>query len=353
MSLQYLVDIWNQINAIIIGHPAKKDKFHKHIQKVIREAENYGKYLHSQWQKAKKAGLVSYDENKKNEKEWTWWTVFSKDFNGHCVYFNDDEFLDVYFYIKGKAKPDPLRYLSSMIWGARGQEYEGLELLDYQFTLLAIIHDAQSWQAGGEPIYFNYSLQEMGDNLKDRLCCEVWNHLAKNIDSYIFRDVPRTIETAMRAVRAELDRESESTQTENAEPDGKIKNVEHLEQPGKVGLAAQEGQGSKDKPDANSNSLQVPWDETNLNYMFNKDAIKEAQKVGHDHDIFELKNMNYNNIKKLLRQPGSTIRFMSTKIPRPHGKIHRQDWQSYLRTQIKEANRFEEAVEKETLSRTN
>ncbi len=142
-----LAEIAAQIDEVTVGHPEKKAKFCKHIQKVIEEAEKYGQYLRSQWQKAKKSGLIYYDE-KKDKEDWSWWTAYSNDFMmGRPVYFSGDECLDVQFYILGKPKPDPLSYLCSMIWGAVGQPYEGLELLDYQFVLLAIIHDAQNWRA--------------------------------------------------------------------------------------------------------------------------------------------------------------------------------------------------------------
>ena len=212
---KYLVDIWDQISVIVVGHPANKDKFCIHIQKVIREAEKYGKYLHLQWKKAKKAGLTICDKNK-NEKEWSWWTAFSE--GSLCrslVYFYNDESFKVQFYIKGKPEPDPLWYLASMIQDYPHQEYKGLELLDYQFTLLAIIYDAQNWSAGRERIYFNYyNPLKSGEDLKDRICHAVWVCLLEYDNWHYFRPVKQTIETAMLAVRAELDREKETVVTE-------------------------------------------------------------------------------------------------------------------------------------------
>lgn len=256
---QYLVGIWNQINVIVVGRPAKKDKFCKHIQKVIRKAEKYRKYLQDERQKSKDAFLywdsllnqhdleeyvyINGDESPffeyslKHELQPFLYSVYDMDREwGHNVYFPDNECLDT-FYMKYPPKPGPLDYLLSMILGIYEQEYEkyeGLELLDYQFTLLAIIHDAQSRQTGGERIYFKYNPLKR-ENLKERLCHAVWDRLTEYDNSYYFRGVQQTIQTAMLAVRAELDRESESAQTEakNAEPDGKIKNVEHLEQPKK------------------------------------------------------------------------------------------------------------------------
>lgn len=197
-----LDEVANQINELIVGHPANKAKFHEHIEKIIREAEKYGQYLRSVWQKAKKAGLTHYDENK-DKKKWFWWTAYSNDWSwGECVYFDNDEWLNVQFYIEGEPKLDPLAYLHSMIWGSVGQVYEGLELLDYQFVLLAIIHDAQNWQAGREKIYFN-PLEKK--TLSDRLCQAVCHRLEK-IQHRTFgsEDVHQTIETALRAVKAYL-----------------------------------------------------------------------------------------------------------------------------------------------------
>jgi Schlafen, AlbA_2 len=227
-----LAEIAAQIDEVTVGHPEKKAKFCKRIQKVIQEAENYGRYLRDEWQKAKalgpaerpttlaeyekakETGLTYYDE-KKDKEEWFWWTAHSNDFMmGRPVYFSGDECLHVQFYIRGKPKPDPLSYLCSMIWGAVGQPYERLERLDYQFVLLAIIHDAQNWQAGRERIYFN---PLHGGDLPDRLCRAVWGHLEDNYHSYGLRDVRQTIEAAMLAVRASLD--NEKPQNLNEQPD--------------------------------------------------------------------------------------------------------------------------------------
>ncbi|MHC4488581.1 MAG: hypothetical protein ACYSW7_05305 [Planctomycetota bacterium] len=218
----YVAEIASQIAEVIVGHPEKKAKFCTHIQKVIHEAENYAQYLRGEWQKAKETGLTYYDE-KKDKQEWSWWTAYSNDFmRGHPVYFTGDECLTVQFYIRGKPEPDPLSYLHSMIWGAVGQAYEGLDLLDYQFTLLAIIHDAQNWQAGREPIYFN---PLHGGDLSDRLCRAVWGHLRENDYSYGLRDVPQTIEAAMLAVGASLDNEKAQSPNEPPRRDGQDETV--------------------------------------------------------------------------------------------------------------------------------
>lgn len=204
----YLAEVSDEINGFVVGYPANKDKFCKHIGKVVREAEKYGQYLRDEWQKAKEAGLTQY-KDKKDKQEWSWWVARTNDWmNGESVYFADDEKWYVQFYIEGETKPDPLYYLSSMIWVCVGREYEGLERLDYQFVLLAIIHDAQNLTAGQEHIYFNPL--EKG-TLSDRLCRAAWHRLEKScLPPYrLRRDVQRTIETAIRAVKANLEQEKE------------------------------------------------------------------------------------------------------------------------------------------------
>jgi len=211
-STNFLAEIADKIGEALINNPQLKTSMIKHAEKVIQKAEEYGQYLRTEWQKAKEAGLTQHDENK-DEEEWSWWTAYSKDWSsGECVYFADDESLCVQFYIKGKPKPDPLSYLHSMIWGSVGEDYVGLELLDYQFVLLAIIHDAQNWQAGRKRIYFNPLKKK---TLSDRLCRAVWHHLESKIDSYNFRDVKNTIKTALQTIKANLKQETKNSGDNN------------------------------------------------------------------------------------------------------------------------------------------
>jgi hypothetical protein len=209
-----LDEVSNQINELIVGQPKNKNKSRKHIGKVILEAEKYRQYLLEQSQKAKEAGWVLYDENK-DTNEWTWSLNAYNDICKHTYFTEDERFCKkemppIQFYIKGKPEPNPLDYLNSMIWGSVGQVYEGFDILDYQFVLLAIIHDAQNWQAGRERIYFN----RLGKtSLADRLCYAVWNRLIEEShgSSYGFRNIENTINTAMRAVKVKLDTEEKST----------------------------------------------------------------------------------------------------------------------------------------------
>ncbi|MGD1041890.1 MAG: hypothetical protein ABR913_02370 [Sedimentisphaerales bacterium] len=257
-----LNDVTNQIDKLIIGQPANKNKFREHIERVIRELEKYREYLLEQWQKAKKEGWLCYDEIKEEQYEiyqleqmaegktdeyrksllegWRWrnlepakegepdpkpdlnkpipkpfpWTWMLDAYNAISkqTYFTTNELYrrsenkiptSAQFYIKGKPKPDPLNYLYGMVWGSRGQAYKGLELLDYQFTLLAIIHDAQNWQAGRERIYFSFvphTQDTQTTNLADRFCGAIYEHLC----SHNGADVLDTIEIALLAVKAKL-----------------------------------------------------------------------------------------------------------------------------------------------------
>ncbi|MBC8218608.1 MAG: hypothetical protein H8E73_09095 [Planctomycetes bacterium] len=196
----YLADVSNRINELIVGHlPATKDTFCKHIAKVLREAEGYRQYLRDEWQKAREAGLTQHDD-KKDKKEWFWWTAYLNDLLG--VYYSaHDESLGAHFYIEGKPKADPLRYLHSMIWACGRQKPEGLEEIDYQYVLLAIIHDAQTWQGRG-PIYFN---QLEGKGLSDRLCVAAWHRLDGYKAPRDYKTVQQTIASAMRVVTAHLE----------------------------------------------------------------------------------------------------------------------------------------------------
>ncbi|MCK5565277.1 MAG: hypothetical protein KAJ07_08520 [Planctomycetes bacterium] len=209
----FLAEIADEIGEALINNPQLKSSMIEHTEKVIQKAEEYGQYLRSEWQKAKDAGLTQYDENKDGE-GWFWWTSYMKGFMwGKGVYFASDEGLDVHFYMNEKPKPSPLSYLSSMIYGSIGEDYNGLELLDYQFILLAIIHDAQNWQAGRKRIYFDPLREEI---LSDRLCRAVWQHLESKIATFNYREVRKTITSALQTIKAQhIGREEKPTETES------------------------------------------------------------------------------------------------------------------------------------------
>jgi hypothetical protein len=95
---------------------------------------------------------------------------------------------------------------------------------------------------------------------------------------------------------------------------------------------------------------QVRWDEKNDDYYPNKNAIDNALQVGRNHDIDELKRLNYDRIRKLLHSHNCTVKFMSRTSP-PRGRIHIKDWEEYLQTQIKQQQKIDDAVEKSVLKR--
>jgi len=111
---------------------------------------------------------------------------------------------------------------------------------------------------------------------------------------------------------------------------------------------------TKKKPEQKENGgNKVPWDEDDPNFYENKKAIAEAVKVGHEHEIDELVNLDndYGKLRKLLRKSACIIKYMSTKSPQCRGRVNKFDWRNYLRNQIKKAQIIASAVEKEKTSR--
>lgn len=100
-----------------------------------------------------------------------------------------------------------------------------------------------------------------------------------------------------------------------------------------------------------TNGNRVPWDEKDPNFYENKKAVDEAVKVGHEHDVEELKNLDFDKLRKLLRKPACTIKYMSVKSPRPRGRINKIEWRKYLKNQIKQALKTEEAAEQKVRER--
>jgi hypothetical protein len=206
-SRNFLAEIADEIGEELINNPQLKASMIGHIKKVIQEAEKYGQYLRDEWKRAKETGLTQYDESK-DENKWYWWTAYVKDgMPEQCVYFDNDECMNVQFYMEGKPKPDPLSYLYSMIYSCIGEDYGELELLDYQIVLLSIIHDAQSWQAGRTRIYFNVLKKK---TLSDRLCQAVWHKLESRQHKYYFSEVKQTITTALQTIKISVEKETKN-----------------------------------------------------------------------------------------------------------------------------------------------
>jgi hypothetical protein len=101
--------------------------------------------------------------------------------------------------------------------------------------------------------------------------------------------------------------------------------------------------------DSKPRNVSVPWDDKDPAYYANKEAICDAQKIGVDNEIDDLKYLDYQHLKKMLRSPQNTIRYMSkpaAQHERPHGKVHKADFQAYLQRSIGEKERLEHFVEK-------
>ena len=92
---------------------------------------------------------------------------------------------------------------------------------------------------------------------------------------------------------------------------------------------------------------EVSYDEKDPAYEFNAKAINRAKKVGQEHDINELKKLNPDRMRRLLRRSGCPIKFMSLNEhgQRPHGRVHRGDWANYLKKKVTEAERFDSSVD--------
>ena len=188
-----------------------KGIFVKHIDKVMVEAEKYRKCIQAEYHKAKKAKHTLHADQPKGD-EWYWYTAWGK-----CTtYYFDGEGKEQWatFWMRGKPKLDPLDYLKSMVLGCVGQMCKTLEIIDYQFTLLSIIHDAQRWTAGQEKIYFNPQAKK---TLADSFCNDLCHQLFDKNKTYIptLQDVQVTIKTALEKAKSCIPEEIELDITPN------------------------------------------------------------------------------------------------------------------------------------------
>jgi len=255
--IDFLAEVANKLNEAIISNPQLKSSIIKHIDKVMKEAQKYKDYLNRKYNEAKKKGLLTEDPIPKG-KNWyfcdSFDTVPSKPkvhISGEPdivhvsdLYFDDDVIAEVKavkvrFWMKGMPDPDPFDYLESMVMARVGSLYKGLELIDYQSTLLAIIYDAQNWQAGSERIYFNpdpnIDTPIHKQNFEDRICVKIWHNLTK--DDYLqgndFDKVAHKIKTALLVVqqasggKADLPNEKPE-ETEQKTTPAKIINIENF-----------------------------------------------------------------------------------------------------------------------------
>lgn len=94
----------------------------------------------------------------------------------------------------------------------------------------------------------------------------------------------------------------------------------------------------------------VEWNDADPDYMAKKEALELAVKAGLDHDVEELRAMDYGRLRNLLRRKTCEIRYMVTPSKPPRGKVHRVDWESYIRGVVREHEQIEDIVEKRVRS---
>ncbi|UCF16443.1 MAG: hypothetical protein JSW59_03095, partial [Phycisphaerales bacterium] len=179
----------------------------KHTDKVCKRAKKCSKFLHTEYAKAKKAGFVVHD--KKPEGDYRWFSSYS--FTTGCTadfdYFGGQM---VAFWMEGPLI-DPLDYVDSMIRGYQDvlpkrasflTRCKMPTLLDYQYFLLACIHDSQRRPAGQTPIFFDSS---DSNDLGNRICQYVWATLTRyDIDVAALDTIHTTIQTALAGVKSDL-----------------------------------------------------------------------------------------------------------------------------------------------------
>jgi hypothetical protein len=93
-------------------------------------------------------------------------------------------------------------------------------------------------------------------------------------------------------------------------------------------------------------SNEVPWNEADPAFYPNKNAVKDANEAGREHEIDELEHLTPDKLNKLLRKPGCRVRYMSrSREKQPRGRVHRGDWAAHIKTQIEMAKRGEQIIE--------
>ena len=281
-----LKNVAMQVDSIIISKNAK-GLFQKHIDSVFREADKYRKYINAEYAKACKNGLIE----KPPKDTDTWWHVkptkeyfipesgwlaawLSDGDHGECcerqkaveahldernkldedsdeyaeveaefkhsIIKDIEEFLihedengewTVSFYMTRPPELDPLDYVFSMARGEPGEQHENLTILDYQYFILACIHDCQCYAAGQPPVYFDpRSVAACQEHeivgFKDRICAKVssilddlpYHNLATHILKRTVQTVQRTIVLAMQVVQADGTKNEQAETSENTYP---------------------------------------------------------------------------------------------------------------------------------------
>ena len=103
-----------------------------------------------------------------------------------------------------------------------------------------------------------------------------------------------------------------------------------------------------DKQENDENVNEVPWvKDLPEGWITNAEAVKQAYKKGNEEDINELQCLDLPRLNKFLRKPGCSVRFMSTRKPRPRGGVHSEDWSRYLKTIIEQSKLVQDQVDLE------
>ena len=199
-----LNDIATQVDSLILANNTKS-LFETHIDNVFREAKKYRKYIRAEYEKARK-----------NPKDCDCFWKYRPDevaveyfVNDKSAVYNDEtmQVTEVLFPRPKDQKLDPLSYVYSMARGTTGKQHENLTLLDYQYFILACIHDCQRGAAGQLLIYFDPRAIALSDyepcDFKNRICGKFYTLIYGLTDRDIVQTVLYTIQLALQAVEAD------------------------------------------------------------------------------------------------------------------------------------------------------
>lgn len=97
----------------------------------------------------------------------------------------------------------------------------------------------------------------------------------------------------------------------------------------------------------------VAYNASDPAYYSNTEAIRDAHKVGTEHENKKLQELDPDKLKRFLRSVGCTIRFMSQRPQdgQPRGRVHQADWQRYLKSFIQLDQLAQDHAEKILLER--
>ena len=338
----------------------KKWKFHKNCTKFVRKEDKY----RAAFQKAKKKAeadirLQDYNNNIPPEKDMKWYycdgdccgdyEVVSKDFWSKPLPFSPEGWImshygteidNLFYYDRKEANTKEKLMCDRVVLGLIHDEAKKVAKCD---RLCNIENEKWRGKVWDHLKLCDGEVWQYGEIIQDRLI-EAWNALG-----YV-RDDDKRQSQKTKSTEAVL-----ATPQVNKNMSKQLKDIQaslsrietvRLEQiPGK----SQDEEVNDSTTDPNKNRVQ--WNIKDDNFYPNKEAIKEANKAGKVNDIYELKRLDFDKLKKFLRQPDCTIRFMSQQSP-PRGREHKKDWKKYIKKQIEQAQAIENAIEKGVINRT-